>query len=108
MIDIPALVGKLIEDPDGLPAYELGMLSRSIACATEAPTMPPDDMDVVVVACAALGADGGSRDIQAEAAKTFLVSKVQDWADEIVVGPGRGYSDWERAPDRTFTPVELL
>ena len=100
MVDVPALLHQLIEDVDELSAYELGVLSRSIPCATEAPAMPPDGMDVVA---AALGADSGGRDIQAEAAKVYLVEKVA-----IVIGPGRGYSEWVRAPNRAFTPVDRV
>jgi hypothetical protein len=56
-IDIPGLICQLIEDPGEMTPYDLGMLARVVACATEPPAMPSDNMDVVG---AALEADGGA------------------------------------------------
>ena len=110
MADIPGAILKLIEDPDSMHPTELGLIAQVLA-ATQ-PRYVLDECDggsMLSTGVAAL--TGGTRaqdPARTVAATLHVLSKFEEWGEELKEGVGRGYSEWPRAPDRTFTRLDRV
>ena len=103
-------LSRLLEDPRSLSAHELGTLSHVIKAATASPDAAVAG-DVSATAAAILAVMDAGADVQemeAEFGSVLVMQEMQRRVDAAHVGPGRGYSEWERAPDRIFTPVDRV
>lgn len=109
--DFLAAISRLLEDPGLLSTHELATLSSMISVATNVPAVDLEGVSVVATAVLALmdaGEGSSVHDVEAKYANIVVMLELQRRVDEAHVGPGRGYSEWPRAPDRVFTPIDRV
>ena len=107
--DFLGALQRLLEDPGLLSIDELATLVHVVSAATHVPADVGGALGVAAPVLAAMDASSHTvQDVGAEYASIVVMLELQRRVDEAHVGPGRGYSEWPRAPDRVFTPVDRV
>ena len=108
--DFMDTLSRLLTDPRSLTAHELGTLLHMISAATSVrgPDAGSAGLTPAVAIAAVMDASVEMPDVQVEYAKIQAMQEIQRLVDAAHVGPGRGYTEWPRAPDRVFTPIDRV
>jgi hypothetical protein len=98
-VDIAGAVLRLIRDPAHLSTTDLGLVHQVLAAMR--PIIPP--------APGAMDLDGPvPPDPAVRLSHIRILRELEKEADEDKEPVGRGYSEWDRAPDRVFVPEDRV
>jgi hypothetical protein len=109
VVDIQGAIMRLIEDPESVPAHELGLLGQVFAAihppmmmtfmSTQGLSLTP----LLAAATATVGGADDTPDPLLHLARLRVLMQMEKDADDLHIPVGRGYSEFARAPHRTFT-----